>query len=195
MIERLLFTYKAADMLRLPPGRNPPDDIYVFVEIPAGSGVKYEYDEELGVIVVDRVLYTALVYPFNYGFIPSTLSEDGDPLDVALLSSAEFAPGTLVRARPLGLLEMEDEEGLDYKVIAAPLEKIDPAMADIKDVSDLTKPTLEKIRHFFERYKELEPGKWVKAKGYLGREEAKKYIMGAIERFKKQLGDSAEARR
>ncbi|CCC81059.1 inorganic diphosphatase [Thermoproteus tenax] len=177
-------------MLRLPPGRKPPEEIYVFVEIPANSNVKYEYDDELGVIAVDRVLYTALVYPFNYGFIPSTLSEDGDPLDVALLSGAEFAPGVLVRARPIGLLEMEDEEGTDYKVIAVPIEKVDPSYADVKDIMDLTKPTLEKIRHFFERYKELEPGKWVKAKGYLGAEEAKKYIMEAVERFKRSQGST-----
>ena len=170
---------------KLSPGKNPPNEIYVVVEIPMNSYVKYEVDKETGAVFVDRILYTAMIYPFNYGFIPSTLEEDGDPVDVLVLSHEPVFPGTVIPARPIGLLEMEDEEGPDSKVIAVPTVKIDPRWANINSINDLPKAYLDKIRHFFEHYKELEPGKWVKVREWKGPEEAKKRILAAIERFKK----------
>ncbi len=170
---------------KLPPGKNPPDEIYVVVEIPMNSYVKYEVDKETGAIFVDRILYTAMIYPFNYGFIPSTLEEDGDPVDVLVLSHEPVFPGAVIPARPIGLLEMEDEEGPDSKVIAVPTVKIDPRWANVNSINDLPKAYLDKIKHFFEHYKELEPGKWVKVKEWKGPEEAKKRIIAAIDRFKK----------
>lgn len=172
--------------IRLPPGRDPPNDVYVFVEISSGSNVKYEYDEELGMVIVDRVLYTAMFYPFNYGFIPNTEMEDGDPVDVLLISSVPFMPGTVVRARPIGLLEMEDEEGIDHKVIAVPIAKVDPRLANVKDLKDLPEAVLDQIRHFFEHYKELEPGKWTKVRQFKGVEEARKIILESVERAGKR---------
>jgi inorganic pyrophosphatase len=171
--------------LNIPPGKNPPEDIYVVVEIPQGSNIKYELDKESGMIFVDRVLFTSMVFPFNYGFIPGTLEEDGDPVDVVLLSYDSVAPGSIVRARPIGLLEMEDENGPDSKVIAVPHEKIDNRFAGIKDIADVNEAVKERIKHFFEHYKELEKGKWVKVKSWRGREAALEVIRKAIERFSK----------
>jgi len=172
------------NMLRdLPSGKNPPEDVYVVVEIPMGSSVKYEIDHETGAIFVDRFLYTSMYYPANYGFIPRTLAEDGDPVDVLVLSREPVAPGTVLRARPIGVLIMEDEEGMDEKILAVPVSKLDPLWDDVNDITDCSQATLNKIKHFFERYKELEPGKWVKVKGFKGREEALSIIKRAIERF------------
>lgn len=170
---------------KLPPGKNPPEEIFVIVEIPMNSNVKYEIDEKSGAIFVDRVLYTSMVYPFNYGFIPSTLEEDGDPVDVLVLSYEAVHPGTVIPARPIGLLIMEDEEGPDSKVIAVPTKKIDPRWKNIKSINELPEIIRAKIKHFFEHYKELEPGKWVKVREWKGPEEAKRKIAEAIERFKK----------
>lgn len=170
-------------MKQLPPGKNPPEDVFVVVEIPMGSNIKYELDKESGLVFVDRVLFTSMVYPFNYGFIPSTLEEDGDPVDVLLLSYDPFVPGSVVRARPIAMLEMEDEAGPDSKVIAVPHEKIDARFAKIKDVQDIDESLKNKIRHFFEHYKELEPGKWVKVKAWYGKENAVTAIRKAIERY------------
>ncbi|MGB9709163.1 MAG: inorganic diphosphatase [Infirmifilum sp.] len=171
-------------MKHLSTGKNPPEDIFVVIEIPMGSNVKYELDKESGVLFVDRVLFTSMVFPFNYGFIPSTLEEDGDPVDVVLLSYDSFAPGSVVRARPVGLLEMEDESGPDSKVIAVPHEKIDARFGKIKDINDVDDSVKNKIRHFFEHYKELEPGKWVKVKAWQGKDKAMDSIRKAMERFK-----------
>ncbi len=171
---------------KLPPGRNPPDEIYVVIEIPAGSNVKYEYDEELDAFVVDRVLYTAMSYPFNYGFVPGTLTPDGDPLDAVVISSTQFMPGTVVSARPIGVLNMEDEEGVDYKLVTVPVAKVDPRFSNIRDVKDLPEIILYQIRHFFEHYKELEPNKWVKVKGFLGPEEARRLILEFIKMAQSQ---------
>ncbi|WP_069807620.1 inorganic diphosphatase [Vulcanisaeta thermophila] len=170
------------NLLNLPPGKNPPDDLYVVIEIPAGSNVKYEYEREMGVMMVDRVLYAAMAYPYNYGFVPGTLMHDGDPLDALVISTVSFAPGTVVRVRPIGVLSMEDEEGLDYKLITAPLIKIDPRLSNINSINDLPSIMLDQIKHFFEHYKELEPGKWTKVHGFLGPEDARKLVMKAIER-------------
>ena len=168
------------DIINLSPGRNPPDELRVVVEIPAGSNVKYEYDKENKVFVVDRVLYTAMSYPFNYGFIPGTLTEDGDPLDAVVISSASFLPGTIVDVRPVGALDMEDEKGIDYKLITVPLTKIDPRFSMVKDIKDLPDVILYQIRHFFEHYKELEPGKWTKVNEFKGIEEAKRLVLKYI---------------
>ncbi len=172
----------------LPAGKNPPEDIYVVIEIPQGSSIKYEVNHESGVIFVDRFLYTAMSYPANYGFIPQTLAEDGDPVDVLVLSREPVVPGSVIRARPIGVLIMEDEEGMDEKLLAVPVKKLDPMWEEIKDVGDCADATLNKIKHFFEHYKELEPGKWVKVRDFKGAEEAKKIIMEAIKRFKEKEG-------
>lgn len=163
-------------------GKNPPEDIYVFIEIPRGSNIKYEYDEELKAMVVDRILYTSMFYPFNYGFIPETIEEDGDPLDCLVISYDTFIPGTIIRARPIGVLITEDEEGIDRKIIAVPHEKVDPRFKNIKDIKDLPEIILEQIKHFFEHYKELEPGKWVKIKEFKDKEFAKEIILKAIKK-------------
>lgn len=171
--------------LNIPPGKNPPEDIYVVVEIPLGSNIKYELDKESGMIFVDRVLFTSMVFPFNYGFVPKTLEEDGDPVDVVLLSYDSVAPGSVVRARPIGLLEMEDENGPDSKIIAVPHEKIDNRFAKIKDINDVDDAVKDRIKHFFEHYKELEKGKWVKVRNWKGREVALEAIQKAIDRYNK----------
>ncbi len=171
---------------KIGPGKDAPEVVNVLVEIPMGSSVKYEYDEELGVIKVDRFLYTSMVYPFNYGFIPGTLEEDGDPVDVLVISSQPVLPGVIIEARPIGLLVMEDEEGPDSKVIAVPKDKLDPSYKHVRDVGDLPEIVRERIKHFFEHYKELEPGKWVKVKEWKPAEEAKRKIREAIERFKQK---------
>lgn len=171
--------------LNIPPGKNPPEDIYVVVEIPLGSNVKYEMDKESGMIFVDRVLFTSMFFPFNYGFVPKTLEEDGDPVDVVLLSYDSVAPGSVVRARPIGLLEMEDENGPDSKIIAVPHEKIDNRFAKIKDINDVDDAVKERIKHFFEHYKELEKGKWVKVRNWKGREAALEAVQKAIDRYNK----------
>ncbi len=163
------------DLSRIAAGRLP-EEMNVLIEIPQGSGIKYELDKESGALVVDRFIHTAMVYPFNYGFIPHTKSEDGDPVDVLLISAQPVMPGCVVPARPVGMLEMEDEAGIDTKIIAVPQKKIDPSFADIEDIGDIDKHTRNLIAHFFERYKELEPGKWVKINRFLGRTQAMKAI-------------------
>jgi len=168
------------DLEKIKAGKNPPSEINVFIEIPQGSSIKYELDKDAGVLVVDRLLYTSMFYPFNYGFIPHTRAEDGDPVDVLVISSAPLGPGTIVASRPIGLLEMEDEAGLDNKILAVPQEKIDPQFSQIKDVSDLNEHLRGRIKHFFESYKELEPGKWVKTREFLGKDEAEKEIKKSL---------------
>ncbi len=161
-------------------GKNPPEEINVFVEIPQGSSIKYELDKESGVIMVDRFSYTAMFYPFNYGFVPETSAEDGDPVDVLVISTYPVHPGTVIPSRPIGMLEMEDEEGIDTKILAVPTVKVDPFFADIKDITDIDETTKKKIQHFFNHYKELEPGKWVKTKNFLGKDKAMEAIKKAI---------------
>ncbi|RLE79071.1 MAG: inorganic diphosphatase [Thermoprotei archaeon] len=164
------------------PGEKAPEVVNVVIEIPLGSNVKYEVDKSTGAIFVDRILYTSMFYPFNYGFIPGTLEEDGDPVDVLIVSYEPLIPGAVIEARPIGLLEMEDEEGPDAKIVAAPLEKIDPRFKGVTRVEDLPDVIKERIRHFFEHYKELEPGKWVRVRTWKGPEEAKERIKRSIER-------------
>ncbi len=167
-------------MKNLSPGKNPPEEINVFIEIPQGSSIKYELDKESGVIVVDRFAYTAMFYPFNYGFIPNSHAEDGDPVDVLVISSYPVHPGVVIPSRPIGMLEMEDEEGIDTKIIAVPTTKVDPFFSQVKDIADLDETTKKKIQHFFNHYKELEPGKWVKTKKFLGKEKAFEAIKKSI---------------
>jgi len=164
------------NLKNITPGNNPPQDINVIIEIPEGCMVKYEMDKNAEVIAVDRFVRTTMGYPANYGFVPNTKSGDGDPVDVMVLCSQPLYPGILINVIPIGLLEMEDESGIDAKVIAVPSEKSDPIYGRWKDVSDIPEPTKEKIKHFFEHYKELEPGKWVKIKDWKGKRTAEKEV-------------------
>lgn len=168
------------NLSKLIAGKNVPDEVNVFIEIPQGSSIKYELDKESGVIFVDRFNYTAMFYPSNYGFIPGTLAEDGDAVDVLVLSTYDVAPGTVIPARPIGMLEMEDEAGIDTKIIAVPTKKVDPAFSHVEDIADLPEQTKNRIKHFFDHYKELEPNKWVKTKAFLGREKAYEAINKSI---------------
>ncbi len=165
---------------KLSPGKNPPEEINVFVEIPQGSSIKYELDKDSGVVMVDRFAYTAMFYPFNYGFIPGTSAEDGDPVDVLVISTYPVHPGTVIPSRPIGMLEMEDEEGIDTKILAVPTVKVDPFFKNIKDITDIDEATKQKVQHFFNHYKELEPGKWVKTKSFLAKEKAFESIKKSI---------------
>ena len=149
-----------------------PDELNVIVEIPQGSSNKYELDKETGLIRLDRVNYGPTHYPTNYGFIPQTKAEDGDAVDVLVLSSLPVNPGTVIPSRVIGMLEMEDEEGIDTKILAVPTVKVDPFFANINDVSDIDTALKNKIKHFFDHYKEIEPGKWVKTKDFKGKDTA-----------------------
>lgn len=161
------------DMKKLSVGKDPVKGLVnVFVEIPKDSDIKYELDKETGIIFVDRFLYTAMQYPFNYGFVPNTMSEDGDPLDIIVLSEKQVMPGVVIPSQIIGMLEMEDEEGIDTKVLAVPTKKVDPLFGDFKDIQDVPEAIKNKLKHFFENYKTLEPGKWVKIKDWKGKEEA-----------------------
>lgn len=160
-------------------------EIKVLVEIPKGSRQKYEYDEELRAIKLDRTLYSAMYFPFEYGSIKETLAEDGDPLDVVLLSSFPTFPGCIVESEVIGYLEMEDEEGVDTKIIAVPKEKIDPRIT-IKKIEDIPEYTKKEIKEFFETYKNLEPEKWVKLKDFKPKEGAEKMIEKAQKRYKEK---------
>lgn len=160
------------NLSKLSVGKNPPDEVNVLVEIPQGSPIKYEMDKESGFVIVDRFAFTTMVYPFNYGFVPNTHAEDGDPVDVLVISTYPVHPGTVIPARPIGMLEMEDEEGIDTKILAVPTKKVDPFYTEIEDISDLNETAKKKIQHFFNHYKELEKGKWVKTRNFLGKKEA-----------------------
>lgn len=154
-------------------GKDPANgQVNVFIEIPKDSNIKYELDKESGVIFVDRFLYTAMSYPFNYGFVPNTLAEDGDPADVIVLSEQTIMPGVVIPSVIIGMLEMEDEAGIDTKFLAVPTVKIDPLFGTYTDIADVPEATKNKLRHFFENYKTLEPGKWVKIKEWKGKEVA-----------------------
>ncbi len=168
------------DIKKLSVGKNAPEEVNVFVEIPQGVSVKYELDKESGLIFVDRFLYTEMNYPFNYGFVPGTLAQDGDPVDVLVLSSKPVVPGIVIPSRPIGMLEMEDEAGIDNKVVAVPLPKVDPKFKDYNDVSDIPAKTKDEIKYFFENYKKSEPGKWVKIKDWKDKKSATEEIRKAL---------------
>ena len=158
--------------------------IEVFIEISKGSSVKYEYDESRQCLVVDRFLHTSMYYPFNYGFITETQSEDGDPIDTLVLTQETVLPGTIIKTRVIGMLETEDENGQDFKLINVPINIIDPDVTEINDIFDVREATRHKIRHFFEYYKSLEKNKWVKVKDWQGREKAIAYLIKAKEKFR-----------
>ena len=167
-------------------GKNPPSDINVVIENPMGGApVKYELDKETGVLFVDRFLHTPMFYPGNYGYIPQTLSGDGDPVDVLVVSQLPVIPGCVLRSRPIGVLVMEDDGGEDEKIIAVPVTKMFPYHANIKNYTDLPEIVTQQIEHFFTHYKDLEPGKWVKIIGWKGVEDAEKMIMDGVARGKK----------
>lgn len=164
-------------------GENPPEEVNVIVEIPVGGPpVKYELDKDSDVMVVDRFLNVAMSYPGNYGFIPGTLSDDGDPVDVLIIEPTPVMTGSVVAVRPIGVLEMEDESGMDEKIIAVPVDRLHPQYGHIKNYSELRQSQRERIEHFFEHYKDLERGKWVKIKNKGDAQAAKDVIEEGIKR-------------
>jgi inorganic pyrophosphatase len=165
-------------------GQNPPDEINVVIEIPKGSNIKYELDMASGLIFVDRILLSAMYYPCNYGFIPQTKEEDGDPVDALVLGNDSVIPMAVIRSRPVGVLLTEDEKGQDSKIIATPLNKVDPSFSTLTEVHHIPEHLCNQISHFFEHYKELEEGKYVKVLGWKDRESAKKKICDAMNRFR-----------
>jgi inorganic pyrophosphatase len=166
-------------------GENPPADVNVIVEVPVGGQpIKYEMDKEAGTLVVDRFLYTPMSYPGNYGFVPHTLSEDGDPIDVLVCNTRPLVPGCVINVRPIGVLIMEDNAGKDEKILAVPDRKLTRRYEHVDNFDDLPEITLKQIEHFFEHYKDLEPGKWVKIGDWHGVEDAKRLIAEAIERVR-----------
>ena len=168
-------------------GNNPPDDVNVIIEVPiGGEPIKYELDKTAGTLVVDRFLHTPMRYPGNYGFVPHTLSSDGDPIDVLVANTRPIVPGAVINVRPVGVLKMQDEAGGDEKVIGVPVPKLTKRYAHIANYTDLPEITLQQIQHFFEHYKDLEPGKWVKVLGWGNAVEAKKFIAEAIARAQSQ---------
>ena len=169
---------------RLKPGENPPDEINAVIEIPKGSSIKYEMDAESGAIFVDRRLFTAMFYPCNYGFIPQTREEDGDPVDVLVLGNDSVIPMSIIRSRPVGVLLTEDEEGQDSKIIAVPITKLDPSFSTVTDINSIPEHTRDQIKHFFEHYKELEKDKFVKVTGWENKNQAEKIITEGINRFR-----------
>jgi len=169
----------------IPTGKKTPDDVNVVIEVSiGGEPIKYEMDKEAGVLFVDRFLHTPMRYPGNYGFVPHTLSEDGDPIDVLVANTRPIMPGAVINCRPIGVLKMEDDGGEDEKIIAVPSDKLTKKYLNVKTLTDLPQATIDQIQHFFEHYKDLEPGKWVKVKGWGDVNEAKALILAAVERAK-----------
>lgn len=172
---------------RVESGRELPNDINVIIEIPMNSEpVKYEVDKHSGAIFVDRVLTTPMRYPCNYGYIPHTLSGDGDPADVLVVMPLPLIPGCVIRCRPVGMLQMTDEAGADTKIIAVPVTKVFPAYAHVTTIDELPEQTRERIQHFFEHYKDLEKGKWVKVEGWAGPDAARAEILEAVSRYQSE---------
>jgi inorganic pyrophosphatase len=168
-------------------GKNPPHEVNVVIEVPiGGEPIKYEMDKESGALVVDRFLYTSMRYPGNYGFIPHTLSGDGDPCDVIVANTRALIPGAVIAVKPVGVLVMEDDGGQDEKIIAVPIAKLTRRYEKVESYTDLPDITIQQIEHFFEHYKDLEPGKWSKILHWGGPEEARRLISEAIERAKTQ---------
>lgn len=170
------------DISKIAVGKDAPNDVNVIIENPAGGDpVKYEIDKDLGALMVDRFVHTAMFYPANYGFVPNTLGGDGDPVDVLVYAQYPLAPGAVINARPVGVLVMEDDGGMDEKILAVPVSKTHPMFDSVKDYSDLPQILLDQIEHFFTHYKDLEKGKWVKMKGWEGADRAKELIVEGIE--------------
>ena len=167
-------------------GKNPPHDVNVIIEVPiGGEPIKYEMDKDAGTLVVDRFLYTPMRYPGNYGFVPHTLSDDGDPIDVLVANTRPIIPGAVINVKPIGVLRMEDDGGGDEKIIAVPSAKLTQRYANVENYTDLPEISWRQIEHFFLHYKDLEPGKWVKLLGWGNAEEARGLIVEAIERAKR----------
>ena len=172
---------------RVNSGKDVPNDINVVIEIPSHSDpIKYEVDKETGAMFVDRFMGTAMHYPCNYGYIPQTLSEDGDPADVLVVTPIPVISGAVIRVRPLGMLRMTDEAGTDAKIIAVPIDKLSILYRHMNSLHDLPQSLLDSIAHFFDHYKDLEPGKWVKIDGWVDTAEARQEILESIERYKAQ---------
>lgn len=173
------------DLSKISTGQNPPDDLNVLIEVPlGGEPIKYEIDKASGAMFVDRYLYTSMRYPCNYGFVPHTLSLDGDPIDVMVVGQRALVPGAVVRARPIGVLLMEDDGGEDEKILAVPHQKLTRYYDKIHDRTDIPDTLCDRIEHFFAHYKDLEPNKWVKIQGWEGADKARELITASIERFK-----------
>jgi inorganic pyrophosphatase len=171
------------DISRITPGENPPKDVHAVIEIPLGGvPVKYEIDKASGALFVDRFLHTAMFYPGNYGFIPHTLSADGDPCDVLVVGQVPVVPGAIIRCRPVGVLLMEDEAGMDEKILAVPIDKLHPFYTGIKSYKDLPTVLCDQIAHFFQHYKDLEKGKWVRGLRWEGPSDAERLVVEAVER-------------
>ena len=171
------------DISKIKIGSNP-DKINAVIEIPYGSNVKYEIDKTSGAVVVDRVLYSAVFYPANYGFVPNTLADDGDPADILVINEYPLQAGSVIPCRLIGVLVMEDEAGMDEKLLAVPISKIDPRFDNIESIDDLPKATINRIKNFFETYKLLEPNKWVKVKGFKDLKTATEILDKAIKNYK-----------
>ena len=174
------------DLNALSPGKNPPNEINVVIEIPKGSTIKYEIDTEAGAMFVDRILSTPMVYPCNYGFIPKT-EEDEDLIDVFILGDYPLVPMSIIRSIPIGMLLTEDQDGQDSKIIAIPIPRIDPDYSMIIDLDDVGEYKLNQLKHFIEHHKELEKGKYVNIKGFKDKEAAKKTISDAIRKYNKNI--------
>jgi len=171
---------------QIPAGKDVPNDIYVAIEIPANaSPIKYEIDKDLDALMVDRFMATPMFYPANYGFVPNTLADDGDPVDVLVVTPYPVVPGSVIRARPIGVLEMTDEAGSDAKVLAVPHSKLSSLYDDVQEATDLPPLLLEQIKHFFENYKDLEKGKWVKVDGWADAAKAKAIINESVAAYNK----------
>ena len=169
---------------RVSSGKDVPNDCNVIIEIPMhGDAIKYEVDKETGAVFVDRFMSTSMHYPCNYGYIPRTLSDDGDPSDVLVLSPVPLITGVVVRCRPIGMLKMDDEAGGDAKILAVPIDKLSSLYRAIESIRDLPELTTRQISHFFEHYKDLEPGKWVRVASWVGAEDAKAEILASIARY------------
>lgn len=173
------------DLAKIGSGKNAPDEINVVIEVPMNSApVKYEFDKESGAIYVDRFVHTCMFYPCNYGFVPQTLSGDGDPVDVLVVSKLPVISGAVLKSRPIGVLMMEDESGIDEKILAVPVSKLEKYFDNINSYKDLPEILINQIAHFFEHYKDLEKGKWVKVKEWKDADFAKEIISQGIKNFK-----------
>jgi inorganic pyrophosphatase len=172
------------DLSKIPTGKNPPHDLNAVIEIPqGGEPVKYELDKDSGAMFVDRFLHTAMFYPANYGFLPHTLADDGDPMDIMVVSHTPVVHGAVIRCRPIGVLKMVDEAGGDEKILAVPVDKLYPFYSNVKSWSDLPSILVDQIAHFFKHYKDLEKNKKVDIGGWGDAEEAAKLIQESIDRF------------
>ena len=173
------------DISKIPVGPNPPHELNVIIEVPiGGEPVKYEFDKDSGAIFVDRILHTPMRYPANYGFIPHTLGEDGDPLDALVITRSPIISGAVIRVRPVGVLMMEDDKGGDEKLLTVPVDSTFPYYGNVTNHGDLPPIVLRQIEHFFEHYKDLEPGKWAKLNGWGDADKARQLILDGVERAK-----------